>query len=143
MSLRSLCLDTNTYTALLAGSPEAAAIIGSADQVWLPAPVLGELRAGFRKGRKAAENELLLQEFMASAHVHVADVNEPVTRRYAAVFDQLRQSGKPVPTNDLWIAACALQMDCPLYSLDQHFTHVQGLALIQDAADWDALTTQA
>ena len=138
--MRSLCLDTNTYTALLAGLPDALSIVNSADQVWMPAPVLGELRAGFLKGRNAADNELMLQDFLGSNHVQVAQVDEPVTRFYGRVFDQLRQDGKPIPTNDLWIASCVLHLGCPLYSKDRHFEHVQGLVLIQTLAQWETLS---
>ena len=139
MSVRSICLDTNTYAALLTGQADALAIIGTADQVWMPAPVLGELRAGFLKGRKAAANELVLQDFLASQYVRVAHADEAVSRRYAQVFDQLRKAGKPIPTNDLWIAACALHVTCPLYSLDRHFQIVGGIALVQDLAQWKAI----
>lgn len=137
--MRSLCLDTNTYTALLAKLPDALAIIAAADLVWIPVPVLGELRAGFLKGRKAADNELTLQEFLSSDSVHVAQIDEPVTIYYAKVFEQLRKIGRPIPSNDLWIAACALKLGCPLYSLDKHFDAVGGLVCIKRKADWHSL----
>ena len=136
--MRSICLDTHTYAALLTGQADALAIIGTADQVWMPAPVLGELRTGFLKGRKAAANELVLQDFLASPHVRVAPVDEAVSRSYAQVFDQLRKIGKPIPTNDLWIAACALHIACPLYSLDRHFQLVDGIDLVHDLEQWRA-----
>ncbi len=132
----ALCLDTNTYSAHRAGNPEAVRIIGAADQVWLPAPVLGELRAGFLKGNKTAENELGLQAFLAADCVHVATVDEACSRLFAQVFDQLRKAGTPIPMNDVWIAACALKAGCALYTLDAHFKSVDGLLLVQSSQDW-------
>jgi tRNA(fMet)-specific endonuclease VapC len=130
VEISNLCLDTNTYSAFLAGKAAATKRISQADHIWLPAPVLGELRAGFAKGSKAAANELLLQEFLASQHVHVIAIDEAVTRCYAKIFDQLRNDGAPIPTNDLWIAACVMHVGFPLYSLDAHFKHVMGIDLI-------------
>lgn len=130
MEISNLCLDTNTYSAFLAGSAAAVKQIAQAENTWLPAPVLGELRAGFAKGSKAAKNELLLQEFLASKHVHVIAIDEAVTRCYAKIFDQLRKAGTPIPTNDLWIAACVMHCGFPLYSLDAHFKHVTGIELV-------------
>jgi tRNA(fMet)-specific endonuclease VapC len=126
----NLCLDTNTYSAFLAGKAAAVKRISQAVHIWIPAPVLGELRAGFAKGSKAAQNELLLQEFLASQHVHVIAIDEAVTRCYAKIFDQLRKAGTPIPTNDLWIAACVMHACFPLYSIDAHFEYVQGIELI-------------
>lgn len=130
MEVTNLCLDTNTYSAFLTGLAASIKRISAAEQIWLPAPVLGELRAGFAKGSKAAKNELLLQEFLASKHVHVIAVDEAVTRCYATIFDQLRKQGMPIPINDVWIAACVVHVGFPLYSLDAHFKHVKGIELI-------------
>jgi tRNA(fMet)-specific endonuclease VapC len=130
VEISNLCLDTNTYSAFLAGKAAAIKRISQADHIWLPAPVLGELRAGFAKGSKAAANELLLQEFLASEHVHVIAIDEAVTRCYAKIFDQLRRGGTPIPTNDLWIAACVMHVGVPLYSLDAHFKQVLGIELV-------------
>lgn len=128
--MSALCLDTNTYSAFLTGNEIAVEHITLASQIWMPAPVLGELRAGFALGRKAAQNELLLQEFLASVHVYVIAVDEPVTRCYAKIFLKLRQAGTPIPTNDLWIAACVMHVDVPLFTLDRHFASVAGITLI-------------
>jgi tRNA(fMet)-specific endonuclease VapC len=132
VEMSHLCLDTNAYSAFLAGVAAATQRIAQVENIWLPAPVLGELRAGFAKGSKAAKNELLLQEFLASKHVHVIAIDEAVTRCYAKIFDQLRKAGAPIPTNDVWIAACVMHAGFPLYSLDAHFKHVQGIELISD-----------
>ena len=130
MEIGNLCLDTNTYSAFLAGNAAATKRLAQAENVWMPAPVLGELRAGFAKGSKTATNEVMLQEFLGSKHVHVMPIGEAVTRCYAKIFDQLRKAGTPIPTNDLWIAACVMHSGFPLYSLDAHFKHVDGIELI-------------
>jgi tRNA(fMet)-specific endonuclease VapC len=125
-----LCLDTNTYTALLAGNARAVAVIASARNVWMPAPVLGELRAGFAKGSRVAANELILQEFLASPHVQTIAIDEAATRCYARIFDQLRRAGRPIPTNDLWIGACVMNVGYPLFTLDQHFAAIDGIEVV-------------
>ncbi len=72
MEVKSLCLDTNAYGEFMRGNEAAIALIESADQIWMPFVVLGELRAGFFKGSRAAANEADLTEFMASPYVAVA-----------------------------------------------------------------------
>lgn len=134
--MRALCLDTNTYGDYLQGVASAVELIESADQVWVPFVVLGELRAGFRKGSKAAENEAVLAEFLSSPFVAVAEARDSTSRIYANVFDGLRRQGKPIPANDLWVAACAIERYSALFTRDGHFANVAGLDRIETPKDW-------
>lgn len=134
--MKGLCLDTNAYSDFMRGNQAAVSLIEAADQVWMPFVVLGELRAGFSKGARAAVNEAELTEFLASPYVAIAGAADATSRIYARVFDSLRRRGAPIPTNDLWVAACALEQHATLFSHDAHFAAVDGLMVVKRLADW-------
>jgi len=129
VAVSRLLLDTSAYSAHLRGHPEVKVLLQQASEVLLCAISLGELRAGFRKGSKVRENEALLQRFLASPRVRIVPIDEESSQRYAVVHDHLRRQGTPVASNDLWIAACALQHGCRLLTLDRDFEKIPGLAL--------------
>lgn len=134
--MRGLCLDTNAYSEFMRGVEAAVALVESAEQVWMPFVVLGELRAGFLKGSRSGINEAELSEFLASSQVAIAHAGDATSRLYARVFDTLRRQGKPIPTNDLWVAACALEHHAALFSFDAHFNAVEGLRTVSAPRDW-------
>lgn len=125
----NVALDTNAYSDFLRGDPIRVEIVRQADRLRLPLIVLGELRAGFAVGSREAENLATLRQFLASPRVSVLLPDEMTTEHYARVFRQLRKQGAAIPTNDLWIAALALQHGLELCSSDAHFQHVAGLKL--------------
>jgi predicted nucleic acid-binding protein len=86
--------------------------------------VLGELRAGFLKGNRLTENLSELDQFLASPRVAVVMVDEETAERYAVIFESLRRAGTPIPTNDIWIAASAMQSGSILLTTDPHFHEV-------------------
>jgi len=86
--------------------------------------VLGELRAGFLKGSRLTENLAELEQFLASPRVAVVLVDEETAERYAVIFESLRRAGTPIPTNDIWIAASAMQSGSVLLTTDPHFQDV-------------------
>jgi tRNA(fMet)-specific endonuclease VapC len=119
-----LALDTNRYTDLARGLEPTVGLVATADTVFLPLVVVGELRAGFQVGRHTAENERLLRRFLQKPGVEVLLPDEHTTFHYAAVFAQLRRQGTPIPTNDMWIAALVLQHGLALHARDRHFDHL-------------------
>lgn len=119
-----LALDTNRYTDLCRGLPQIVDLVGRADAVFLPFVVVAELRAGFSLGRRGSENERVLSTFLGKTGVAVLFADEQTTHHYASVFRQLRRQGKPIPVNDLWIAALVLQHDLALCARDKHFDHL-------------------
>ncbi len=125
----NVALDTNAYSDFLRGAPVRVEIIRRATRIFLPLVVLGELRAGFAAGSREAANLATLRQFLASPRVTVLFPDEATTEHYARVFLQLRQSGDAIPTNDLWIAALALQHGVALCTSDAHFRRVAGLTL--------------
>ena len=120
-----IALDTNSYTDLCRGHAETLETLETAEEIFLPFVVLGELRAGFAVGRYAAENEKVLYRFLVREGVHVLFADDQSTHHYAAVYRQLRRQGTPIPTNDIWIAALVLQHNLALCARDRHFDHLQ------------------
>jgi predicted nucleic acid-binding protein len=119
-----MILDTNALSAAADGDSALIAILARAEQVAIPTIVLGEFRYGIAQSRHRATYarwlEGLLQDCM------VLDVNEPTTHHYADISVELKRMGKPIPTNDLWIAALCRQHSLPLLSRDRHFDSVAG-----------------
>jgi tRNA(fMet)-specific endonuclease VapC len=124
-----LALDTNRYTDLCRSVAPVVHLVEEADEVFLPFIVVAELRAGFSVGKHGAENERVLRRFMAKPGVDVLFADDQTTHHYAAAYRQLRQQGTPIPTNDLWIAALALQHGLVLCSRDRHFDNLPQLTL--------------
>lgn len=126
-----IALDTNSYSDLCRGVPEVRERCESADSIYLPLVVVGELRAGFAVGKHGSENEGVLQHFLIQPGVEVLLADEETTFHYAAVYRQLRSQGSPIPTNDMWIAALVIQHGLVLLHRDRHFDQLPQLATIQ------------
>jgi len=125
-----LLIDTNRYSDMDEGDPEVVKRFESASELWLPLIVLGELFAGFGLGDRNNLNEKQLHDFMERLSVGLLFPDETTARHYGEVFRILRGQGTPIPTNDMWIAAQALQHGLTLDTRDQHFQHVPGLKLV-------------
>lgn len=119
-----VALDTNRYVDLCKGAAETVQVLEEAEAVVLPFVVLAELRAAFAHGRRPAENERVLRQFLLTDGVRVLFADDQTTHHYAALYRQLRRQGTPIPTNDLWIGALALQHDLVLHARDRHFDHL-------------------
>ena len=122
-----ILVDTSAFSAFKRGNPAVTKALQEADEVIVPVVALGELSAGFAMGSHTRKNERELQEFLASPSVRVHDVDLSVAQRYGAVVKAMRLQGTPIPTNDLWIAACALEAGARILSLDAHFEKVPGM----------------
>jgi predicted nucleic acid-binding protein len=93
----------------------------------VPLAVIAELLAGFVGGKKAERHRHDLATFLASPRVSLALPDRQTAEGYAAVYQQLRRDGRPIPTNDIWVAAAALQASVPLITLDVHYQFVANL----------------
>jgi tRNA(fMet)-specific endonuclease VapC len=89
--------------------------------------VLGELNAGFRAGKKGRENRRILERFLEKPSVAVLEATRETAEIFGIVKDSLRKAGKPIPVNDVWIAAHALETGSVLVTYDDHFRVVPGL----------------
>ncbi len=125
-----LLLDTNRYDDLNQGDPTVVRRAESAEEIWLPLIVLGELRAGFRIGSQQRRNERLLAKFLSKPKVDLLIPTAETAQFYAQIWAALSTQGTLIPTNDIWIAAQALEHDLTLDTRDQHFQHVPGLQLV-------------
>lgn len=119
-----LCVDTSAYSRFQLGDRQATELIDAAEWVGMPAIALGELWSGFRLGARREQNEAVLREFLANPVVEVLDVDEEVGRHYADIVADLRKAGRPLPTNDIWIAATAARAGATVLSADEHFTAI-------------------
>jgi tRNA(fMet)-specific endonuclease VapC len=109
------------------GQPDAVEIVQRTPRLALSSTVLGELLAGFAVGSREAKNRAELQQFLASDRIQLLTVDDGTAAYYATIYRNLRNKGRPIPTNDMWIAASALQHGYALFSYDGHFQHVDGL----------------
>jgi tRNA(fMet)-specific endonuclease VapC len=125
-----IALDTNRYTDLCRGDAAVVEIVEQATEVWLPFVVVGELRAGFAVGSQGTRNEAVLRRFLTKPGVRVVYAGEQTTHHYANVYRQLRKQGTPIPTNDMWIAALALEHSLVLFARDVHFDLLPQLARV-------------
>lgn len=118
-------LDTNVIIALFADEEAVKAKLAAAEEVLLPSIAIGELCYGARKSGKPQENLARIDELVAVSVVLQCDAE--TARRYGDTKNELRLKGRPLPENDIWIAALALQHSLILATRDTHFQSVHGL----------------
>jgi tRNA(fMet)-specific endonuclease VapC len=121
----SVALDTSVAIALLAGQASAL-VVPSSIEVLLPTPVIGELRYGALNSRRATDNLADVERLVSRCRV--LDITASTAATYARLRMALKQKGKPIPENDLWIAALCVEHGVPLATLDGHFDAVEELA---------------
>jgi predicted nucleic acid-binding protein len=119
-----MILDTNALSAAADDDPAMVDVLAGAEQIAIPVIVLGEYRHGIAQSRNRASYEDWLAGLLNDCLV--LDVNEPTTHYYAEITLELKRKGKPIPTNDIWIAALCRQHSLPLVSRDRHFDLVAG-----------------
>lgn len=119
-----MILDTNALSAAADDDPGLAAVLARAEQMAIPVIVLGEYRHGIAQSRNRASYENWLTGLLNDCMV--LDINEPTSHHYAEITLELKRKGKPIPTNDVWIAALCRQHSLPLLSRDRHFDLVSG-----------------
>lgn len=124
-------LDTNAYSAMARAHPEVADLVRRAEKLLISAVTVGELVGGFRVGSRCSENLADLRRFLDQTRVHLVPVGWTTADRYGRVYEALRRKGTPIPVNDMWIAAHALETGADLVSFDPHFRYVDGLAWIR------------
>ncbi|MEO0538877.1 MAG: type II toxin-antitoxin system VapC family toxin [Cyanobacteria bacterium P01_A01_bin.123] len=125
----SYLLDTNIIIGLFAGQASIINHLQKSDEVFIPSIALGELHYGARKSGRVQQNLERIEEFVAD--VIIIDCNAATARHYGDVKNRLRVKGRPLPENDIWIAALALQYGLVLVTRDAHFQHVEGLQTVR------------
>ena len=134
--MRAILLDTNAYTAFMLGAAEVVDVVAHADRLYLNSIVLGELLGGFAAGTREPTNRAELARFLNSPRVEVLPITADTADSYALIYAGLRRKGHPIPTNDLWIAASAMEHGAALLTRDAHFSHIDGLRCGQRLGDF-------
>ncbi|MBM4124432.1 MAG: type II toxin-antitoxin system VapC family toxin [Nitrospira sp.] len=119
-----LLLDTSVYIAAKKNLPAAAETLAHVDEIVVTPIVLGELRAGFLQGSKTETNERELRAFLDSPRVTIPPLDEETAGRYAIIRTALKKAGTPISTNDIWIAASAMQYGLPILTSDADFKKI-------------------
>jgi predicted nucleic acid-binding protein len=123
-----VALDTNALSDFAAGSDALGEVLMPFRSLALPVTVLGEYRYGLLGSKKKARLEQWLDDLLND--VRVLEVSARTSSVYALVRQQLRTAGTPIPENDVWIAAIAIEQGLPLATRDKHFNLVKGLELV-------------
>ncbi|MGH7543393.1 MAG: type II toxin-antitoxin system VapC family toxin [Gemmatimonadota bacterium] len=122
--MTAILVDTSAYSSFMKGSEAAVEAIRRADTLVLTPVVLGELKAGFLRSARRKENEEEIEEVLRSRRSRTVQIDEETADRYAVIHADLRRAGRPVPTNDLWIAASAMQHGLRVLTADAHFLKI-------------------
>ncbi|HEY2545901.1 MAG TPA: type II toxin-antitoxin system VapC family toxin [Candidatus Acidoferrum sp.] len=124
-----MILDTNALSDAAEKNPAIIQILSAVPQLAIPVIALGEYSAGIARSRHAAYYREWLDTLLADSLV--LDITDTTTHHYAAIILELRQIGRPIPTNDIWIAALCRQHNFPLLSRDRHFDVVPGVQRVE------------
>jgi tRNA(fMet)-specific endonuclease VapC len=122
-------LDTNAYVALKRGEARVADLVRRSEQLVFSVIVAGELLFGFRNGRRYEANLAELEAFLAHPAVLFAELTWTSADRFGLLSRALRRAGTPIPTNDVWIAAQAMETGAEVITFDRHFGAIANLAV--------------
>jgi tRNA(fMet)-specific endonuclease VapC len=125
--MKKILVDTNAYTRLLTGQEDVLDVIGTAETVYMSIFVLGELYAGFAGGTKERGNKDTLNRFLLKPSVKILNATSETAEVFGMVKQDLKRAGTPLPINDVWIAAHALETGSTLITYDSHFKNIAGL----------------
>jgi tRNA(fMet)-specific endonuclease VapC len=125
-----LILDTNALSAAADNNPDAIKMVSTASYLAVPVIAIGEYRHGIARSRNAERYLEWLDAFLGASEI--LDITNETSKHYAVIHLELRQVGRPIPVNDLWIAALCRQHHFPLLSRDRHFDVVRDLKRL----DW-------
>ena len=123
-------LDSSAYSQLMRGHDRVAELVRNAEEILFSAVVVGELVYGFRWGSRFRRSMAELRSFLSSPYVTLVPVGLVTADRYSRIAQALRAKGRPIPTNDVWIAAHAMETGADLISADRHFEYVDGIVWV-------------
>jgi tRNA(fMet)-specific endonuclease VapC len=129
MTGSSAALDANVTIAVMNGDAPALAWVAKLQHVYIPVPVLAELYFGALNSRRSAENQARIARMLQRAQV--LDMGQATAAEWARIRLQLMRAGRPIPQNDLWIAAFCVERRVPLATFDSHFGGISGLTIVR------------
>lgn len=125
-----IMIDTNAYTALMTGNDRIADVLAGSEAILLSPVVIGELYDGFRGGSRSGQNFETLRKFREKPRTVCVPITDSTAEWFAEIKQMLRKKGRPIPVNDVWIAASCMEHGARLLSLDRHFADIDGLLRI-------------
>lgn len=120
--------DTNVVIDIFNNKQDTIALLSGYQAVYLPITVCGELLFGAKNSAKSHDNELKCHSFISNCNL--LNINELIAEEYAIIRKALKDKGRPIPENDIWIAATCVVNNIPLATLDSDFKHITNLPLI-------------
>ncbi len=123
-------IDTSAYSHYDRGNVQMKQFINPATEIHLPLIVIAEIRGGSRYGTQHEVNERKLRKFIDSPRVNVIAPTLKTTEIYGEIFATLKKTGKPIGSNDIWIAALAIEHNLPLLTTDTDFQCIPDLKLL-------------
>jgi len=129
--MKRVLMDTNIYSYAMRGDVDVIQQLQQINSIGFSSISIGELLSGFNYGQQEQKNRKELAIFLDSPRVKIYSVDAETAEYYAHILYQLKKAGTPIPTNDIWIAAIALQQGMPVFTKDKHFQKIVGLMLMQ------------
>jgi len=127
MTGNSFVLDTSAVIEFFEGNSNVVNLLKAETIVKIPATVLGELYLGIYRSSNPEKHSIQVNQFIASCDIVLIDLE--TAKVYATIKNKLFKKGKPIPENDIWIAAVAIRYELPLVAFDKHFLEIEGLKL--------------
>ena len=130
MAIGDVVIDTNAYAAFKRGESAALSVVEKVNQILINPVVIAELLTGFSLGNRESRNIDELKQFLANQNVVSVRIGYSTAEFYASIIKQLRKKGKPIPTNDIWIGASALEYEANIFTFDRHFNDISGITIV-------------
>lgn len=122
-----ILIDSNRFIDFCAGDPAAVDAFEQAALLVVPFIVLAEIRVGAQSIKRGDAQARVLGELLQQPGVRVAHSTDATAHHYAALYARLKKAGTPIPTNDIWIAALAIEHSLVLYTRDAHFDRLPAI----------------
>lgn len=128
--MKKILVDTNIYSDAMRGKQYAVEIFTRYEQIFFSPIIIGELLSGFKRGNQEKKNKHQLKEFLARERIFELSISPDTAEFYAFILEQLKKKGTPIPTNDIWIAASAMENGAAIATRDEHFGKINGIIVV-------------
>jgi predicted nucleic acid-binding protein len=130
MEIKAVLIDTNAYAEFFRGNEKVKLVLENCKEIILCPIVEGELKSGFINGNQLEKNLREFNLFIDVDKVSRITIDNKVSDFYSDIITVLRKRGTPIPTNDIWICACAKAYNLPVLTFDKHFNNIEGIQII-------------
>ncbi len=128
--MKKVVVDTTIYSHAMRDVTEAVGVLRKAETLLISPIVIGELLNGFKRGNRENRNREQLQKFLCTERIVCLSITAETSEFYASILTRLQEKGMPIPTNDIWIAASAMENGAALATMDDHFSKIDGLLIM-------------